>query len=292
MDAYVEVIDPSGQTERYPIEGGQVTLGKSGTAGISLPTRNELELEHLLIAPRGREGCWVSTSQGALTPTTYKGKSFASGMVKWNSELVIGRIRVRVTNKKPKAKSSEGPSKVVIFGGVGIIAIAGWMLLRPGQEAVPSNEGITEPELFAAIAAECPPGDGDLNQRADAAEYRGHVTGDRYRYSPEDGVAAVRAYMGAVACLREASDSAGAEAVDEVREELQSAIEADYAGLKLHLHHSLAVDDWRSVVRDTERLAGLTAHIENDPYNQWLQQTLRIARARYEKQREEEAERR
>ena len=56
MDAFVEVVKPDGTQERFPVEGAQITLGKSGTAGISIPTANELELEHLLIAPRGKEG--------------------------------------------------------------------------------------------------------------------------------------------------------------------------------------------------------------------------------------------
>ena len=42
MDAFVEVVKPDGTQERYPVEGAQVTLGKSGTAGISIPTANEL----------------------------------------------------------------------------------------------------------------------------------------------------------------------------------------------------------------------------------------------------------
>ena len=98
MDAFVEVVKEDGTQERFPIEGAQITVGKSGTAGVSIPAAAELELEHLLIAPRGKEGCWVSTSQGALTPTKYKGKAFNSGMVPWGAEFAIGSLRVRVTN--------------------------------------------------------------------------------------------------------------------------------------------------------------------------------------------------
>ena len=279
MDAYVEVTDASGSTERYPIEGAQVTLGKSGTANISIPTSQELELEHLLIAPRGREGCWVSTSQGALTPTTYKGKSFASGMVKWNAELQIGKLRVKITNKKTKTKSEGGPSKVILFGGLGIVAFGAFILLKPSAEDVPTGEGIEPPALFDSLDRTCT-GDGSTEENATTAEYRGHVTGDRYHYSSGDGVRAVQYYLTAVACLNELGQTGEATEVDSFREELQATIEADYAGLRLHLHHSVAVEDWRASVRDAERLVELTEHLEDDPYSQWLQQTLRIVRAR------------
>ena len=38
MDAFVEVVQPDGTQERFPIEGAQATVGKSGTAAISIPT--------------------------------------------------------------------------------------------------------------------------------------------------------------------------------------------------------------------------------------------------------------
>ena len=241
MEAFVEVTDSEGKKERHPIDGAQVTLGKSGTAMISLPTAHELELEHLLIAPRGKEGCWVSTSQGALTPTTLKGKPFASGILKWGAELHIGRIRVRVSNKKTKAKSSgKGPSPIVAIGGLIIVGVAAWMLLRPTAMEVPTSEGLRPPDLFEGLDGTCSGDDGSTPaERAEQAEYNGHVTGDRYQYAPGDGVEAVRYYMVAAACLREAGRPTDAAEVDRFREELIDTINADYAGLRLHLEHSL-----------------------------------------------------
>ena len=98
MEAFIDVIQADGTSERFPIEGDQITLGRAGDAGISLPTAAELELEHLLIAPRGRDGCWVSTTEGAATPTLLRGKPFSSGMVPWGSELTIGGLKFRVSD--------------------------------------------------------------------------------------------------------------------------------------------------------------------------------------------------
>ena len=289
MEAYVEVTDGEGKKERHPIEGAQVTLGKSGTAMISLPTAHELELEHLLIAPRGKEGCWISTSQGALTPTTLKGKPFASGILKWGSELHIGRIRVRVSNKKTKTKAAgKGPSPLVVVGGLIIVGAAAWYFLKPTTLAIPPSTGLEPPDLFAGLDGACTGDDGTAAERAERAEYNGHVTGDRYRYDPGDGVEAVRYYMIAATCLREAGRETDAAEVDRFKDELIHTINADYAGLRLHLDHSMEVENWDDSVHDSERLVGLVSHLGDDPYAAWLAQTLRISRARAQ-QAEQEA---
>jgi len=148
MDAFVEVVNPDGTQDRFPIEGSQVTLGKSGSAQISVPAARELELEHLLLAPRGKEGCWVSTSQGALTPTMLKGKPFTSGIVPWGSEFSIGRLRIRVTNKRAsKDEKGEGVSPVLLIALVVAVGGGAWVMFGKQQaEGIPSGDGIEPPE--------------------------------------------------------------------------------------------------------------------------------------------------
>lgn len=279
MDAYVEVTQPDGTSERFPIEGAQVTLGKSGTAGISLPTAHDLELEHLLIAPRGKEGCWVSTSQGAATPTKLRGKPFTNGMVPWNTDLVIGRFKVRVTNKKTKVRSAEGPSKIVLIGGGLAVVLGAWTFLGGSDGGVPSSDGIQPPSLFAGLDEACP---ADIANVEDAArvEYSGHVRGDRYRYDPRDGVAAVELYRQAASCFSQVGESSRATDSRLAGEALAAEIDADYASRRLRLHHALEISDWSGAIRETEELVGLTSHLGDDPYVGWLSQTLRIARAR------------
>lgn len=288
MDAYVEVVHEDGRKDRFPIEGAQVTLGKSGTAGISLPTSGELELEHLLIAPRGREGCWVSTSQGARTPTKLKGKPFESGMVPWGAELTIGTIRIKLTNKKPSKGGGEGPSKVVLLGGVAIVAVVLLMFLKPGQDSVPSGEGIEPPDLFASLPTTCE--DGDASEAAERLEYAAHSRGDRYSYDPQDGVQAVMLYAQAKACYEQAGDSERAEVMEESRVAMQEKVDADFAAIRLRLHHALSVEDWEAAEREAEAIDALTNELaEDDPYVEWLDRVLRIVRAnaRYRPQTEE-----
>lgn len=278
MDAYVEVVFEDGRKDRFPIEGAQVTLGKSGTAGISLPTSGELELEHLLIAPRGKEGCWVSTSQGARTPTKLKGKPFDSGMVGWGSELVIGSVRIKLTNKRPSKGGGEGPSKVVILGGLGIVAVVLLMVLEPGEESLPSGEGIEPPDLFATLPTECD--DDDAEAAAERLEYAAHSRGDRYNYDPQDGVMAVMLYAQAKACYEDAGNGEQAEVMEESREAMQEKVNADFAAIRLRLHHALSVEDWEAAEREAEALDALTSEMSGEePYTEWLDRVLRIVRA-------------
>ncbi len=275
MNAYVEVVHEDGRKDRFPIEGAQVTLGKSGTAGISLPTSADLELEHLLIAPRGKEGCWVSTSQGARTPTKVKGKDFSSGMVPWGTELVIGSVRIKLTDRQPSA--SEGPSKVVLLGAVAIIAVVALMLMPQGEDMMPSGEGIEPPDLFADLPTQCQT---DGEDAAERVEYAAHSRGDRYSYEPEDGVQAVRLYAEAKACYEQAGQGDRARLMDDARENLQSEIEADFAAYRLRLHHAVSIEDWRAAEREAEAIASLTKRLDREhPYKAWLERVLRIVRA-------------
>lgn len=286
MDAFVEVVQPDGTQERFPIEGAQATVGKSGTAAISIPTASELELEHLLIAPRGKEGCWVSTSQGALTPTMLKGKPFTSGMVPWGSEFAIGKLRIRVTNKRASVKKEGQVSPVILLAAVVVIALAAYVFLQGGTESLPSAEGIEPPELFTNLAGSCPEG-GDPGTQAQQIEYRAHSRGDRYRYNLRDGVQAVQLYDQAAACYRSDGNTSQAEEMVRQRDEMKDTIESDYAARRLRLHHALQTEDWESASVETRSLAQLTSHLEgDDAYVTWLERTRRIVQARYDRMRE------
>ena len=285
MDAFVEVVKPDGTQERFPIEGAQVTLGKSGTAGISIPTANELELEHLLIAPRGKEGCWVSTSQGALTPTLLKGKPFTSGMVPWSSEIVIGRLRIRVTNKRASAKGGDGQpavSPVIIVAAVVVLGGAAWMLLKGGSEGLLSAEGLEPPPLIAEVPTMCP-ANGDPRD----LEYRAHSRGDRFRYDLRDGVEAVKLYAQAAACYRGAGDAERAAEMERQRDEMRSAMDADYAARRLRLHHALSTENWEEATVEARALSAMLVEVDpEDSYKTWLERTRRIVQAKYDKSRE------
>lgn len=280
MEAYIEVIS-DGTKERFPIEKSEVKLGRSGTADISIPASRDLELEHFLVQPRGKEGCFVSVAQGAREPTTVKGKAFTSGIVKWETEFLVGRTKVRVTVKKPRS-ASEGPSPIVVIGSILILAIGGYIVFSSSQDLVPTSDGLEPPELFTELDAISCDAQGREAQilMAEDEEHRGNSKADRYRYEASDGVSAVFHFTKAAACYRAVSVEGDAEDLERLATNLRTRISSDYATLLYHFQHSIEVKDWRSATSDAERLVALTAHLEDNEYREWLLQTLRIVQGR------------
>ncbi len=278
------MINSDGTQERFPIEGAQITLGKSGSAGVSIPAATELELEHLLIAPRGKEGCWVSASQGAMTQTKLKGKPFESGMVPWGAEFVIGRLRIRVTNKRA-GDGDKKISPVLLIALVGALGALAFVFLGKGADTLPSAEGIEPPELFVDIDYGCPAGDAAGN--AQDIEYRAHSRGDRYRYDLRDGVTAVQLYGRSATCYGQASNQGKQRSMEGQRDEMIETVNAEYAARRLRLHHALQTEDWEKASTQTRALDRLTDHIDGEnTYRVWLDRTRRIVQARWDKARE------
>ncbi len=291
-NAFVEVSMPDGSVERFPIEGSQVTLGKSGEASISIPSAVELELEHLLLAPRGKEGCWVSSSQGALTPTMRKGKPFTSGIVPWGGELVVGRLKVKVTNKQPKAKRESQLSPIVVFGGLGILASTAWIFLQEQGGSIRAQTPVEPPVLFTEERAGCPES-ADPAAEARGLEYRADRKADRYHYDRQDGVQAVDLYGQAEDCLRhvgtpEAVSRAGKLEVERVR--LEQQLTADVAMLRLRLERALDQDEYERIASLAEDLDELFQHVPPEhEYRVLMDRYGREARAEAERARRADA---
>lgn len=282
MEAYVIITREDGSAERFPIEADQVTIGKSGTAGIALPEFHELELEHLLVAPR-KEGCWVSTSEGALTPTLHKGKPFGSGMLPWGSELSIGRLHIRLTDRRARSPISneEGGARtrVLLLAAVAIASYAGYVFLLPKPVGLPSDAGIEPPALFAESYA-CPR-NGDAGANALDAEYRAFSHADRYAFDPADGVRAVELFGEAKTCWSSAGQADRARRAGEFQAELVQEVDTQYATARLTLARAISGERWDLATEATERLQALTKHLdEEDPYVNWLSRVHRIVVSR------------
>ncbi len=101
---------------------------------------------------------------------------------------------------------------------------------------------------------------------------------------------AVMLYAQAKACYEAAGESERAEVMDESRQAMQEKVNADFAAIRLRLHHALSVEDWEAAEREAEALDALTSELsEEDSYAKWLDRVLRIVRAnaRYRPAQEE-----
>lgn len=275
MEAFVEIIREDGSLERTRIEGDQITVGRSPTAGIPLPDLRALEPEHLLIAPRA-EGCWIACNQDARVPATIQGQPFQHGMVAWGTEVEVAGIKVRVTDKLPKeVKGDKQTSPIVLLGGIAIVLILLWSLggeSGPGLETRPPAEPVA---LFAS-AETCPASGSTVLRQADLLAEIALAKSERYPFDPSDGVESVRRYRQAQACYAAASQTSAAAEMQAEADFMQRRVEEDYAAHRLRLERALAHQRHEDALFETQAiLAILRREDPNHPYIQWLTRTKR-----------------
>jgi hypothetical protein len=266
MDAYVEVQRPDGTQERHRIEGEQATVGRSPAAGITVTGVDELEPEHLLVAPRP-DGCWVAVAKGARVGAVVRGQPFEHGVLAWGTEIEIGPLRLRVTDQLPATKKDEKQSPVVMIGGVVLVGLLAWLFLFDEEAALPSSTA-TPPPLFGG-AVPCPAqGPGALHVAGESAD-EGAARAERYIFAAQDGVRAVNAYARAQACYAAGGNAAEAQRMQDARDRLARRIEEDYGSHRLRLERALENGDYPEALLQARALRRLTSHLTGD-YVEWL----------------------
>lgn len=270
MEAYVEIVREDGTLERHRIEGDQITVGKSPTAGVPIPDGRDLEPEHLLIAPRG-EGCWVAVAQGAKTPARVRGEPFQHGMVAWNTEIELGSIKVKVADTLPKeAKTGEGKtSPIVLVGGVVAVGILAWTLLSdPGGHGIETEAPSEELHLFDPEVP-CPAVGESALYSADRDAEAALAKSERYPFDAGDGVESVLLYRRSAACYAAIGQADAAARMNAEGEWMAHRIEEDFTTHKLRLTRAMEQERWPDALLETRALLALTRHREH-PYVQWL----------------------
>ncbi len=269
MDAWVEITRPDGTMERHRIEGDRITVGRSPTAGIPLVNADDLEAEHVLLAPRP-DGCWVAVAEGA-SPAIARGEPVQAAVVPWGTELRVGSVELRVTDKPtPTRKAGDGKVSwpVLIAAFVGL-PLAGWLLLSEPEAELPMDAGAPPPALFDEPGDCRESGQSALHRAREAAEAASH-TSERYPFDAQDGVEAVRHYGVAQACYEAAAKRADAARIGRERQALVQRIDEDYRTHRLRLERALKFQRWDDALREARALDSLTAHRQGDPYVSWL----------------------
>jgi hypothetical protein len=279
MEAFVEIIREDGSLERTRIEGDQITVGRSPTAGIPLPDLRDLEPEHLLIAPRG-EGCWVACNQEARQQAKVAGQPFQHGMVAWGTEIELAGIKIRVTDKLPKeVKGEKQSSPIVLLGGVATVLILLWSLggdQGPGLETRPPAEPV---QLFAAQET-CPTSGSAVLRQADLFAEIALAKSERYPFDPSDGVESVRLYRRSQACYAAAGVADAAAQMGAEGDFMQRRVEEDYSAHRLRLERALTHQRLEDALFETQALLAILRREYDEantapPYIQWLIRTKR-----------------
>jgi hypothetical protein len=270
MEAYVEVIREDGSLERHRIEGDQITVGRSPTAGVPIPDGRDLEPEHLLIAPRG-EGCWVAIAQGAKLQAKVRGEAFQHGMVAWNTEIEIGNIKLRVTDSLPKEKKTgeQKTSPVVMIGAVGIVGILAWTMLSDSGDAGIETQAPAEPLALFEEAVACPTTGANALYQADEDAEGALAKSERYPFDPSDGVESVMLYRRSQACYVTAGQTDAATRMQQEGEWMRHRIDEDYTTHRLRLERAMEQERWPDALLETRALLALVRGRDH-PYVAWL----------------------
>ena len=280
MEAYVEVIREDGTLERTRIEGEQITVGRSPTAGIPLPDARDLEPEHLLIAPRG-EGCWVAIAQGSKVAAKVRGQPFQHGMVEWGSEIEIGGLRFRVTDKPPqeqgKARGSTSPI-VIIAGVLGAVVVI-WSL--QGEDAVGLETDAPEPYVLFSDLTACPaPAGMPPMTRASSAAEEALAKSERYPFDPADGLDSVVLYDTAYICYQTQGATLPAQEMQRERDYMRHRITEDYDTHRLRMARALELERYDDALLEDRALLALVRERgdpntavagDGSPYVEWLE---------------------
>jgi hypothetical protein len=270
MEAYVEIIREDGTLERTRIEGDQITVGRSPTAGVPLPDARDLEPEHLLIAPRG-EGCWVAIAQGAKVTAKVRGQPFQHGMVAWGSEIEIGGLRFRVTDKPPQdnIKGKGQTSPMVIIGGVLGVVVLVWAM--QGEEIAGLDMEAPEPYVLFADQSACPVTGVQAMTRAEQSAEAALAKSERYPFDAADGLDSVILYDTAFLCYQSTGVTAAASEMQRERDYMRHRIQEDYDTHRLRLQRALELERYDDGLLEARALLGMVRERgADDPYVQWL----------------------
>lgn len=270
MEAWVEITKDDGSSERHKLEEEETTIGRSPVAGIPLVSNEELEPEHLLLAPRS-DGCWVAVAEGAQTSAFLQGEGFSHGVVPWDSELHVGSIRLRITDRPPQKEKDEDKTvgTPVVLLVLGALPVAVWMLMQGSNQNLQFDPAGKPPALFAE-SQECPVSADKAVHRARDAEQAASHKRERYPFDAQDGIEAVRRYQVAESCYREANYTKAAERVANEGNALKKRINEDYKTHKLRLERSLEKGRHLQALREARALNSLIRHTDGN-YAQWMQ---------------------
>lgn len=276
MDAYVEVIRPDGSAERHRIEGEQMTVGRSPSAGITVSGADELEPEHLLVAPRP-DGVWVAIAKGARKATV-RGQEFDHGLLAWGTEVDIGSIKLKLTDALPATKKEKKPGNPILILAFVAVPLVGWLLLSDPIGGLPEANVDPPASLFAELAA-CPDqGAAALNRARESAE-AALAKSERYPFDSQDGVEAVGLYGVAESCYAASGYTTDAQRMHGERDVMKRRIEEDFLTHRLRLEQALHNERIPDALVETRALRAIVRHIEG-PYADWLLQLERVLQLR------------
>lgn len=271
LDVYL----PDGNVMNFPLTDERVVVGTSAKCTVMID-RPEVAAEHLLLSPRP-DGCWVAVARGVTTPTLVDGQPFDRGMVAWGHSIVVGQVRMVLsdgTRAKSTAKGDKsGPkeekvSPVILIAAAVIIPVALYMMFQAPTSSTPQRVRTPPPALFDTTARAC--NETDPTRARTAAEENGRVAlakAERMPFYRQDGIEAVGFYLVAAACSRVAGDAPAADAATRQSAALAARLEDEYRAHQFRLDRALEQHRTEDALFETRMLMAFVRHRRGDYLN-------------------------
>lgn len=287
LDVYL----PDGTVQNFALTDERVVVGTSTKCQVMID-RPEFSPEHLLLSPRP-DGCWVAVARGVGTPTLVDNVPFDRGMVPWGRALVVGQVRMVLSDgavaaakvKKEKKDKEEKVSPVLLVAAVVVMGLAGWTLLsEPGGLQPPSRVNTPPPQLFDDLNRPCPQADPSLVvSTAEESTRIALSKAERMPFRTQDGVEAVTYYAQAAACYRAVANGDAAAEATRRANSLKARLEEEYTAHRFRLERALEQTRYDDALFEVKMITALVSH-RRGPYLTALntlerQLTLRIDQA-------------
>jgi hypothetical protein len=261
MEAWIEITTLDGLREFHPLADDQITLGRSARAGIAVVNQDELQPEHLLLAPQ-RQGCWVAVAQGVTPVPMVNGEPHLRGLLPWGTTVELGELVLRFTDRPPRqsAEQKRSLSPMTVLVPV-LLGAAAWLFLSaPVQSAQMGPRG-TPPTLFTD-SYECPvPAEQALPRAREEAESASRKS-ERYPFDPRDGIESVLRWGVAETCYAIGGSRDDAQRVAALRTDMERRILEDYGTRQLSLQRALEHGRYRVAWSQAHLLNAMVAHLE------------------------------
>ncbi len=275
MRIEIDVQDGSGDPMTHLVLEPEVVLGSGADATIRVRSER-LAPRHLLLVPRGRRGCWVSSNPRALDPTIVGSQTLGNGLVPWGTELRIGETCVRLRRTFGHAPIVAIGALLAVFALVAVVLEA-----QKDSGSAPLTGRPSPPSRSLALeSSSVCPGPGEALAVAQRQEREALLRHERIPYAPDQALLALRGFRTASNCYRSANESAEAARLEATASELVATIETTVATTRLRLRDALAANHWADVTKQARLLLALTPDQGEDDYVEWLRYLVRNAPSR------------
>lgn len=262
---------PDGRCESLVAETGQVLIGSAAHCEIRLPAG--------LFAPEQlRVRLEVDRAElevlGAAPPVSCDGRPVQTLSIAEVTTLELGDLKLRISPQRLLETRSGSPARAQLalrlaaLLGVLLVPMFGYLYWQKTTARPKAAAGA--PSLWAGRGGACPVQEAD---RAELLAYEKQRAADgkreRHPFYANEGVEAVLGYEAAAACFSIAGQSAAAERMTQLADELRADIDQDYRSRQLRLEYSLATRDHTTSRHELRVLRTLTAGMSGR-YVEWL----------------------